>query len=60
MACNVPLNDRLARVEPASADVAWPAYVAAWLRWNHVRTVMGALALGAFAWGLFGNGGQAR
>jgi uncharacterized membrane protein len=38
-ACNVPLNDALAAIEPASADGArlWRRYVASWTAWNHVR-----------------------
>lgn len=40
MAFNVPRNNRLARLEAASADAAayWPVYVSEWTRWNHVRT----------------------
>jgi len=45
---NVPRNDALAAVNPASADGArvWAGYVAAWTSWNHVRT---AAALAASA-----------
>lgn len=45
---NVPRNDALARVDPASADGAqvWADYVISWTRWNHVRTVT-ALAASA-------------
>jgi uncharacterized membrane protein len=41
MRCNVPLNNRLAKLapaDPASAAV-WSAYLRDWTRWNHVRTV---------------------
>lgn len=40
MARNVPMNDRLARLAPASPEAAayWPVYVREWSRWNHVRT----------------------
>jgi uncharacterized membrane protein len=40
MACNVPRNDALAAVDPASADGAslWAGYVTSWTAWNHVRT----------------------
>jgi uncharacterized membrane protein len=40
MAFNVPRNNRLARLDPASSDAAayWPTYVREWTRWNHVRT----------------------
>ena len=44
-AFNVPLNDRLADVDPDSAagTTLWATYLTDWTRWNHVRTV-GALA----------------
>lgn len=45
MAANVPMNEALDRVDPASVDGArlWAEYLARWTAWNHVRTV-GALA----------------
>jgi uncharacterized membrane protein len=45
---NVPQNDALAAVDPASADGArlWAGYVPSWTAWNHVRT---AAALAAAA-----------
>ena len=45
---NVPRNDALAAVDPASADGAslWAGYVTSWTAWNHVRT---AAALAAAA-----------
>jgi uncharacterized membrane protein len=48
IACNVPLNDRLATLRPQSADAAdrWDEYVARWTAWNHVRA---AAALAAAA-----------
>jgi uncharacterized membrane protein len=41
MALNVPRNEALARVEPASAEAAavWGRYLVEWTRWNSVRTV---------------------
>lgn len=38
---NVPRNNRLAALEPASAEATayWPVYVREWLLWNHVRCV---------------------
>jgi uncharacterized membrane protein len=41
MVCNVPLNDRLATVAPASpeAEHVWTRYLSIWTAWNHVRTV---------------------
>lgn len=49
MAFNVPLNNALAAsdLSASSAATTWPRYVQAWLRWNHVRTLMGIVA--AFA-----------
>jgi len=40
MVFNVPRNDALAIVDPASADGArlWARYVSDWTAWNHVRT----------------------
>lgn len=46
---NVPRNDALAAVDPASAESAelWAGYLRSWTAWNHVRTAA-ALAAGAF------------
>jgi uncharacterized membrane protein len=40
IACNVPWNERLARITPASLDAGrlWTRYVQIWTVWNHVRT----------------------
>jgi uncharacterized membrane protein len=48
MVCNVPLNNRLARLHPQDADAAdyWAKYVTTWTAWNHVRTIA-ALAAAA-------------
>ncbi|RYD37143.1 MAG: DUF1772 domain-containing protein [Verrucomicrobiaceae bacterium] len=37
---NIPLNNRLAAHDPASAAAAqfWPLYISEWVKWNHVRT----------------------
>ena len=45
---NVPRNEALVAVDPASADAAslWASYVTGWTAWNHVRTVA-ALAASA-------------
>lgn len=50
MVCNVPLNDRLAKVSPNAGDMEsqWQDYRGPWTRWNHVRTVACLLALAAF------------
>jgi uncharacterized membrane protein len=41
MVFNVPLNNALAAVDPASQEAAnvWQRYLREWTRWNHVRTV---------------------
>ena len=50
---NVPLNDALAAVDPASTDGAavWARYLNDWTFWNHVRTLasLGAAALFTYA-----------
>lgn len=48
MVFNVPRNDALAAIDPASAGSAriWASYVTSWTAWNHVRT---AAALAAAA-----------
>ena len=48
IACNVPLNDGLATLQPQGAGAAsrWAEYVTKWTAWNHVRTVA-ALAAAA-------------
>ncbi len=48
MAGNVPMNDRLADLNPGDAEAAvyWDEYVTRWTAWNHLRT---AAALAAAA-----------
>ncbi|WP_333092536.1 MULTISPECIES: anthrone oxygenase family protein [unclassified Microcoleus] len=48
IACNVPLNDALAKVDPGSAEGArlWASYLVNWTIWNHIRS---AAALAASA-----------
>jgi len=50
MAYNVPRNDALALVDPASAEAAarWAAYLREWTAANHVRTVASLAAAAAF------------
>jgi len=50
IAFNVPLNDALAPLPPASAEAAelWGRYLVTWTNWNHVRTVAPLLAAAAF------------
>ena len=47
---NVPRNEALAAVDPASAEGArlWAGYVPGWTAWNHVRTIAALLAAAAF------------
>lgn len=49
VAFNVPLNNRLAAVDPvglSAADAAreWQSYLGAWTAWNHVRAGSGMVA----------------
>ena len=50
IAYNVPRNDALALVDPASPEAAarWASYYREWLVGNHVRTVAALAAAGAF------------
>lgn len=51
MVFNVPLNDALAAVDPASAEGAaiWARYLNEWLPLNHARTVACVVSLASFA-----------
>lgn len=53
-ACNVPRNERLARLAPASSEAGayWPVYLREWLWWNHVRTAAAVVTSAAAAWAL--------
>ena len=48
--CNVPLNDRLARLKPADgeAETIWRDYLKRWVFWNHVRTINATVAMLCF------------
>lgn len=50
MVFNVPLNNALAAVDPASAEGAalWTRYLSEWVMWNTVRTVTALAAMLAF------------
>ena len=50
IACNVPLNNRLAKVAPDSSEGAecWARYLTVWTLWNHVRTAGSLAAAAAF------------
>ncbi len=54
-ACNVPQNDALACLDPASAEAAkfWKEYLVNWRAWNHVRTVTALAAAAALTTGLW-------
>lgn len=49
-AYHVPRNDRLASVDPATAEGEsyWKRYLAEWTGWNHLRTVAGLAAAASF------------
>mgnify|MGYP006274137747 CR=1 FL=1 len=55
---NVPMNDRLAAMDPAGPDAQryWRRYLVRWTRWNHLRTAAACLAVLAFAVALYGLG----
>ncbi|HMF52964.1 MAG TPA: anthrone oxygenase family protein, partial [Edaphobacter sp.] len=59
---NVPLNDALAKVDPASPEGAslWTSFLPRWIAWNHVRTVGALAAAMSFIGAIFqlGTGGQ--
>ncbi len=46
MVVNVPMNDRLDAVDPASDEGAsyWRTYLRQWTAWNHVRALLGTVA----------------
>ena len=50
MVCNVPLNDALAVVEPATQEAAtvWSRFLSDWTVWNHVRTAASLVSAIAF------------
>jgi uncharacterized membrane protein len=50
MVCNVPLNNKLARVKPESDEGAmlWQRYLADWTAWNHVRMIASLAASASF------------
>ncbi|TIT65868.1 MAG: DUF1772 domain-containing protein [Mesorhizobium sp.] len=50
MVFNVPLNDALAAVDPASSNGAavWSDFLRDWVMWNHVRTVTAIVAMASF------------
>jgi len=49
---NVPLNERLARMDPDDAATAefWRRYLVVWTRWNHARVGLGVLSIILYSW----------
>lgn len=47
---NVPLNEKLAKLQSNSPDAAhyWAMYINKWTFWNHVRTVLAIAAMASF------------
>ena len=47
---NVPLNNALAAVQPASSEAGalWARYLVDWTWWNHVRTIASTMAFALF------------
>ena len=57
MECNVPLNDRLAAIDPGATHAAdglrdWRAYVVSWPAWDYARTVAALLVSALMVVGL--------
>ncbi|TPL86644.1 DUF1772 domain-containing protein [Mesorhizobium sp. B2-3-14] len=54
MVFNVPLNDALAAVDPASSNGAavWANQMSQWVMWNHVRTITAIVAMACFIFAL--------
>jgi uncharacterized membrane protein len=54
VAFNVPRNERLAGMDPASSQAAayWQVYLREWSLWNHVRTVASIASAAGSAWAL--------
>ena len=54
MIFNVPENNLLAAVEPASGEGArfWVGYVSSWTAWNHVRTAASIAAAASLTYGV--------
>lgn len=54
MVLNVPLNNALAAVDPASANGAdvWAKFLRDWTFWNHVRTIASTVAMVLFIYAI--------
>jgi uncharacterized membrane protein len=55
MVVNVPMNNAIDAVQPASAEGAalWARYLVNWTAWNHVRTVTSLVAMALLVVGLY-------
>ena len=55
---NVPMDDALAAVDPASEEGArlWVGYLTDWTRWNHIRTIACLAATAALIVALHSQG----
>lgn len=55
---NVPLNDKLAAIDPGSVAGAdfWQQYLTRWMMGNHLRTLTSSLALVGFLLALYAGG----
>lgn len=55
MLLNVPLNNALAAVDPASTEGSqfWTKFLTDWTFWNHVRTLAALFAFASFIIGLY-------
>lgn len=49
---NVPLNNKLAAVQPDEGVEIWTTYQLKWQRWNHVRTYIGLVSVVLLCLGL--------
>ncbi|MCX5043487.1 DUF1772 domain-containing protein [Aldersonia sp. NBC_00410] len=60
MGINVPLNDRLARVDPTESAATLAAarqdFESSWVRWNIVRAGVHTAAFGVMCWALYQAG----
>ena len=53
--CNVPLNEKLAKVQPKEGLEVWKDYQVRWQRWNHIRTYIGLISIVFLCLGLWYN-----
>lgn len=50
---NVPLNNKLAELQPAEGADVWADYQVKWQRWNHIRTYIGLASMIFLSLGLW-------